>query len=140
LLERLSGGDAVLRLASLLPANPDVADTVAKRLKLSKAINKRLVLAAGRTASDAAHPRRLAYKLGMEAAQDRLNLLCEPGALASLEGWQPPRFPLSGGALVARGIKEGPDVARILKEIEERWISEGFPDSDRVQQMTNDLA
>jgi poly(A) polymerase len=140
LLERLSVGDAVLRLASLLPADPDVADTVAKRLKLSKAINKRLVLAAGRTASDAAHPQRLAYKLGMEAAQDRLNLLCEQGALASLEGWQPPRFPLSGGALVSRGIKEGPDVARILKAIEEQWISEGFPNSDRVQQMANDLA
>ncbi len=138
-LESLGDADAVLRLSSLLPANPDVTDTVAKRLKLSKAINKRLVLAAGRCADDATDPRRLAYKIGMEAARDRLTLLGERSALAALDGWELPRFPMSGGTLVARGIKEGPEVARILKAIEEQWISEGFPDAARVQKLANEL-
>ena len=46
-----------------------------------------------------------------------------------------PVFPLKGGAIVAHGITAGPDVARILKSLEARWVAEGFPDSDRVNQM-----
>ena len=33
----------------------------------------------------------------------------------------------SGGALVARGLAKGPDVARTLKRIEARWVAAGFP-------------
>ena len=46
-----------------------------------------------------------------------------------------PVFPLKGGAIVARGVTAGPDVARILKSLEARWIAEGFPGADRVNQM-----
>jgi poly(A) polymerase len=38
-----------------------------------------------------------------------------------------PRLPISGGALIGRGVPEGPIVARTLREIEDRWVEEGFP-------------
>lgn len=75
--------------------------------------------------------RALAYRLGREAALDRLLLAGQ--SIAPLDGWQAPVFPLKGGAIVARGIKAGPDVARLLKEVESRWIAEGFPDQARVE-------
>ncbi len=134
-LAKLSEPDAVRRLASLLPADVNIADTIAKRLKLSKAINKRLVLAAGRSASDAAYPRALAYRHGIEAARDRLILLGETEALSQLTGWHISILPISGGALIKRGVPAGPDVARTLKAIEEQWISEGFPDAARVEEI-----
>jgi poly(A) polymerase len=125
-------GDAVYRLASLLPADPAIADSVAKRLKLSKAITKRLVLAAGRSASDADKPRALAYRIGREGAVDRLALIGRQDRLALLDGWTIPKLPIGGGALVKRGLTAGPDVARALTAVEEQWIAEGFPDATRV--------
>jgi poly(A) polymerase len=135
----LTEADAVRRLAGLLPPNPAIADIVAKRLKLSKAINKRLVLAAGRGERDAANPRALAYARGIEGARDRLILLGEGEALKQLDGWTVPRLPISGGALVKRGVEAGPDVAHLLKLIEEQWISEGFPSAARVEAIADEV-
>jgi poly(A) polymerase len=135
----LRPGDAVHRLASLLPPDPGVADIVAKRLKLSKAITKRLVLASGREAADANDPRALAYRLGREAAVDRLMLIDRSDALDALDGWSIPHLPISGGALVKRGLIAGPDVARALKRVEEQWISEGFPGATRVEVIADEI-
>lgn len=130
--------DPVQRLAALLPPDPLTAENVAGRLRLSKAMTRRLVLAAGREPADAADPRGLAYRLGLEAACDRLMLSGAAAALATLDGWTPPRFPLSGGSIVARGIMAGPAVARILKAIETQWIAEGFPDEARVERLADE--
>ncbi|MBI1403568.1 MAG: CCA tRNA nucleotidyltransferase [Porphyrobacter sp.] len=125
--------DPVRRLAALLPPSPDVAETVAARLRLSKAQRGRLVAAAERTAADAAHPRALAYRLGPASAIDRLLLTGADARM--LAGWQPPAFPLKGGAIVARGISAGPAVARILQAVERRWVEEDFPDAARIEQL-----
>src|SRR5690606_22820617 len=123
------------RLAALLPKNAEVAEQVAARLRLSGAQRKRLVVAAART--DRSHdPRALAYRLGREEAIDRLLLAGED--ISSLLGWEIPQLPLKGGEIVARGIMAGPEVARIMKEIERRWIAEGFPDRRRVQAILED--
>ncbi len=127
-----SGGNPLRRLAALLPADPSLAGAVAHRLKLSKAAHKRLTLAAGRTEGDVANPQALAYRLGTEVAVDRLLLLNAPDAAAAIKEWAIPIFPLSGGAVVARGVKEGPEVARILKAVEAQWVAEGFPDEVRT--------
>jgi hypothetical protein len=37
--------------------------------------------------------------------------------------------PMTGGALVERGISKGPEVARLLRQVETQWIAEGFPDT-----------
>jgi poly(A) polymerase len=125
--------DPVRRLAALLPPSPDVAETVAARLRLSKAQRSRLVSAAERQAGDADNPKALAYRLTPPHAIDRLLLLgSDAGGLAD---WQVPVFPLKGGAIVARGVTAGPYIARLLQTIEARWVAEGFPSADRVNQM-----
>lgn len=131
--------DSIRRLASLLPADPARVEAVAKRLKLSKVATKRLVLAAARAPVDAANPRALAYRIGIEAAVDRLMLGGQGEALAALKGWRVPVFPLSGGAIVARGIKAGPEVARLLQAVEAQWLAEGFPDAPRAEAIADAL-
>jgi poly(A) polymerase len=125
--------DPVRRLAALLPPMPDIAETVAARLRLSKAQRGRLVAAAERKPDDAANPKALAYRLTPPVATDRL--LLTGGDARVIAGWQVPVFPLKGGAIVARGVTAGPLVARLLQQIEARWVAEGFPDADRVNQM-----
>lgn len=126
---------ALRRLAALLPPNPDLAEQVAARLRLSTAQKKRLILAAERS-GDSSNPRALAYRLGREAAIDRL-LLAQVD-ISPLIGWDLPEFPLKGGEIVDRGVVAGPEVARILKEIEQRWIFEGFPGRQRVHAMLDE--
>ena len=74
--------------------------------------------------------RALAYRLGRAAALDRL--LLAGADTAPLNGWEIPTFPLKGGDIVARGIQAGPDVSRLLKAVEARWVDEQFPDAARV--------
>lgn len=125
--------DPVRRLAALLPPMPEIAETVAARLRLSKVQRARLVAAAERQPDDAANPLALAYRLSLPVAIDRL--LLAGGDARALEGWSPPVFPLKGGAIVARGVTAGPAVARILQAVEARWVAEGFPDAGRIEAM-----
>jgi poly(A) polymerase len=125
--------DPVRRLAALLPPSADVAETVAARLRLSKAQRARLVTAAERVPADAAEPHALAYRLTLPVAVDRLLLAgADAGAL---KGWNLPAFPLKGGVIVARGITAGPAVARILQAVEARWVAESFPDAARIDEI-----
>ncbi len=132
--ERAEGAepDAVRRLAALLPPDARVADNVAARLRLSGAQKKRLMRLAGRLAISG-DPFALAYRETPAIACDLL--LLNGRSVALLAGWDPPLFPLKGGEIVARGVAAGPEVARILREVEERWVAEGFPPRDRVLAM-----
>ena len=67
----------------------------------------------------------------MDQALDRL--LLTGTDIAPLIGWAIPTFPLKGGEIVARGIKAGPDVARILQAVEDRWVDEAFPGEERIE-------
>ena len=123
---------ALRRLAALLPPQPALAEAVASRLRLSNSLKQRLATAAAR--SDApGDPFVLAYRLGHEAALDRL--LLAGAAIAPLAGWSSPRFPLKGGTVVERGVRAGPAVARILQTVEARWLAERFPGPDRVAEL-----
>lgn len=129
--------DPLRRLAALLPASPPVAETVAARLRLSKAQRARLVCAAGRVEEDRDDPRALAYAGGLDCAIDRLLLAgADP---APLLGWQVPELPLKGGEIVARGVGAGPEVARTLREVERRWVAEGFPARARVETILDEV-
>jgi poly(A) polymerase len=127
-------GSPLRRLAALLPADPALAQTVAARLKFSNAQRKRLALAADPAQPGDARP--LAHAIGLESARDRLLLRGSDDALArglaALNGWEPQRLPIGGGALVALGLKAGPVVAATLQAVERRWVEEGFPGEDRV--------
>jgi poly(A) polymerase len=124
--------DPLRRLAALLPPDPALAEQVASRFRLSSAQKKRLATAAARSDEQEA-PRALAYRLGRSEALDRLLLAGAPAQ--ALEDWDIPQFPLKGGEIVARGVSAGPEVARTLRSIEERWIAEGFPPRERVLDM-----
>ncbi|MGN6619753.1 MAG: CCA tRNA nucleotidyltransferase, partial [Sphingomonas sp.] len=86
-------------------------------------------------------PRPLAYRLGTDLALDRWLLHADQpleGAIV-IRDWPVPRLPLTGGAIVARGIAKGPDVARLLRAIEARWIAEEFPGAARVDQLADEI-
>lgn len=129
---------ALRRLAALLPPTPSIAETVAARLRLSKVQRARLIGAAERQDSDGEAPRALAYAEGIETAIDRLLLTGQDPA--SLIGWQVPELPLKGGEIVARGTSAGPEVARILREVERLWVAEAFPPRTRVLELLDKVA
>ena len=125
--ERQAGidGDPLRRLAALLPPDSAIADEIAVRLRLSKKARKRLACDVAERPPEA--PRALSYRLGAECAVDRLLLAGRADDAAAIAGWKAPRLPIGGGALIARGLPEGPVVARTLKAIEDQWVKEGFP-------------
>ncbi|KQM63397.1 polynucleotide adenylyltransferase [Sphingomonas sp. Leaf17] len=122
----------IRRLATLIPA--DAAEPVGARLRLSNADRKRLIAATGGPGDEGA--RALAYRVGIDGAVDRL--LIAGVDIAGLRGFTPPVLPITGGALVARGLRKGPDVAAMLRMVETRWIAEGFPDADRTAAIADD--
>jgi poly(A) polymerase len=84
-------------------------------------------------------PKALAFHIGVEGAIDRI--LLDPDApiegIEPLEGWTPPQLPIGGGALIARGLTPGPDVAKALGEVQRLWVEEGFPDDERVSEIAD---
>lgn len=128
--------DGLRRLAALVPPIPSLAETIAARLRLSKQQRSRLVCAAARQDSDSAAARALAYREGLDCARDRL--LLAGADLAPLGDWDVPVFPLKGGAIVARGVAAGPQVARIYQAVERRWVEEGFPDETRIAALVDE--
>ena len=129
--ERAAGiaPDPLRRLSALLPADAEVATSVAARLKLSNKAKKRLAGAA--ELSLGPNPQSLAYRVGTESAVDRLLLAGKPAEAHEIAAWVPPRLPISGGRLIARGVPEGPEVARTLKRIEDTWEAAGFPTGEQ---------
>jgi poly(A) polymerase len=124
--ERESGlaADPLRRLAALLPRDPQIAGAVVTRLKLSNRAKARIRCACQ---SDIAEPKAAAYREGVECAVDRLLLNGNPSKAAAIASWTPPRLPIGGGALIKRGLAEGPAVSRVLRAIEDRWIAADFP-------------
>jgi poly(A) polymerase len=125
--------DPMRRMAALLPAAPPVAEAVAARLRLSRKQRQRLACAAARDMRDGENPRALAYTFGTDCAVDRL--LLTGGDARAIVDWDRPRFPLKGGEIVARGVAAGPEVAAIMRRIEQRWVEEGFPARARIDEL-----
>lgn len=129
---------AVRRLTALAPQNREIADQIAARLKLSNKARKRMALAL--TPIDPAMSlNELAYRRGVEGAADGwlLDQSRDPALLTILQDWRKPAFAVGGGALIARGLAPGPDVAKALREVEEQWIAEGFPERARLDQIAD---
>ena len=117
--------DALRRLAALLPRDSGVAEDIASRLRLSNKARKRLACSASPDLLSA--PQSLAYRLGKDCAIDRLLLASKSKEAAEIAKWKAPRLPIGGGALIQRGLTEGPIVARTLRKIEDQWVAAGFP-------------
>jgi poly(A) polymerase len=128
--------DPLRRLAALLPRDPEVVAQIAARLKLSNKARKRLACAASEAMDSS--PQALAYRIGTECAADRLLLAGEIAEAAAIAAWKAPRLPIGGGDLIARGLEEGPVVARTLKQIDQRWVEAGFPTGDAFERIVRD--
>jgi poly(A) polymerase len=122
--------DPVRRLSALLPADPETAETIAARLKLSNKARKRIASAADGDLS--ANRQALAYWVGAESAQDRLLLAGRTDDAAALSDWPVPRLPVTGGQLIKRGVPQGPLVAKTLQAIERAWVAAGFPSGEAL--------
>jgi poly(A) polymerase len=133
--------DAVLRLAALLPDGTEAAHAVADALKLSNADRLRLEEALSGEAVphhlSAPEARRVLYRIGAARFRDKIMLfwasaLRATGGLRARvllemgENWQRPRFPLTGRDVMAAGVPQGPDVGRILAEVEDWWVANDF--------------
>jgi poly(A) polymerase len=128
--------DPMRRLAALLPGDAATAEQIAGRLRLSNKARKRLGCAVERDCGSSAQA--LAYRLGTDCATDRL-LLCGMSDAASLIAtWKAPRLPIGGGALIKRGLTQGPVVARTLRRIEDRWVAAGFPTGNDFEQIVSE--
>ena len=148
--EQLFTQDPLLRLAALLPSRSGVAETVAKRLRLSNAQQARLtgVLAGPgepqplrdvRIVSwmSPREMRRAVYRLGRGVFQDRIKLAwaaSERSAagpqwrmlLVYADTWEPPQLPLSGEEIMAAGVPKGPLMSVVRREVEEWWVDLDF--------------
>jgi poly(A) polymerase len=127
--------DPLRRLSALLPRDPAIAGTIASRLKLSNRARKRIVCAAE---SEMDEPRAMAYRSGTECAVDRLLLAGSAPDAKDVAAWTPPRLPVTGGALIKRGLKEGPVVSKTLRHIEDRWILAGFPKGTELDSIVSE--
>jgi len=141
--EALFRHDALLRLAALLPDDPQEAETVASRLRLSNAQKDRLVaaLSPGRPLAADMSPKAVrqgVYRLGAQTFCDRV-LLAWAGSdgaaatsawravLALAEGWTAPKLPLTGEAVMAAGASKGPSVGKVMRAVEDWWVENDFP-------------
>lgn len=129
--------DPIRRLAAILPADAAANEAVGARLKLSKAERQALISAIRPDFVEG--PLALAYRIGPERALDRLLVAGDVAGATAAMAWIPPRLPLSGGSLIGRGLSKGPDVAKALRQIEDRWIAEGFPDDSRAGQIADSV-
>lgn len=129
-------GNALLRLAALLPEGAEMARSVAQRLRFSKEQKKYLIAL---LTAEEEKPLSLAWAIGKEEAIARFLLSDRDeatvnSAIALLKNWERPVFPLKGGDLIAKGLPAGPLVATILQNIQKAWVEAAFPNSDWVQE------
>jgi poly(A) polymerase len=126
--------DAVRRLAALTVTGAGAA--VAETLKLSNADRDRVIaVSAARPefdASDASLVRRQIYDLGNALALDLLLVdWAEPDidaqrAFEVVRNWPRPELPVKGRDLSALGVPAGPEIGRLLKDLEDWWIAGDF--------------
>lgn len=127
--------DPILRLAALVARD---TRAVADRLKLSNAQRDRLLalraIPAAELDGDHATQRRALYRWGPALYSDRVLLAAAtrrgPGDVSRLlrlaQAWKPPRFPLRGRDLVAAGIAPGPQIGKLLADLEAWWVAGDF--------------
>lgn len=135
--------DPLLRLGALLPDDAGQAEALARRLRLSNAQRARLVAMLGADEKifcymSVRETRRAAYRLSPAAMRDVAmlrwaedpkragNMVQWRALLPMIESWQPPTLPLSGEQVKLAGVPEGPEIGRVLAEVEAWWIDADF--------------
>lgn len=129
--------DAVQRLACLIDAKLEVAESLGNKLKLSKKTKNRLLdmcsitIKSGMTLQQ---KQAVLYSVGKQKFLDQIIVFCAKneniGELKSMielaDMWQIPIFPVTGSDLLAHDVASGPEMGKVLKTMEQHWISSGF--------------
>ena len=142
---KVSEPDPIRRLACLIAGNDDAmsaANAVAARWRLSTDDGARLaalVESAEPLRPDLDLPARdrLLYRRGQALFRDLVllawvtemkgeNETAWRKMLKRAKEWEAPTFPVTGADVLALGIPEGPEVGRLLREVEDWWIENDF--------------
>jgi len=131
--------DPLRRLGALAATDAAAAEAVGARLKLSRAERERLAAFAAppwpvALDGDGRAQRRALYHLGAALYRDLVLLRATESGdadrardlLTRADAWTPPRLPLKGRDVTARGIAAGPIVGQLLAEIEAWWEDGDF--------------
>ena len=146
--------DRIRRLAALvIDTNYDRPFTDAFWLRASGEIG-RFVSLVGVSNSLILHlnrhdPRHLIYELGPAQFRDLVMLAwadqgndkaSRRAMLEIVDTWEPPALPVRGADVVARGVKEGPEVGELLRKVENWWIASDFaPDREALLDLLDAL-
>jgi tRNA nucleotidyltransferase/poly(A) polymerase len=145
-----------LRLATLACRVREDAERIAAHLRLANAEREAMAVVLDAFCEippglDERAARAALYRMGPSLYRDAVLLRAArtrrgdpPTDWRSLwslpERWQAPRFPLTGSDVLEVGVRPGPDVGALLRQLEASWIAEDFgPDRHalvaRLQQM-----
>ena len=134
-------GKCLIKLAYLaLSANIDMI-VVSKYLSLSNKTKNHLIKISANLnlPVNILEIKKNIYKMGAELAKDNYILLSSIASkrpskdiLKFIDKWQVPKFPINGNDIVKTGIKDGAQIGKISKLIEEWWIEGGFS-ADRAK-------
>jgi tRNA nucleotidyltransferase/poly(A) polymerase len=134
--------DAILRLAALAIFTGEDSGRLSLKLRLSSQEATELAALAAihpkvAAGMDKASLETLLYKLGPQAYLGRLLIAWASQGASPDDGrwrfaaglaasWQRPEFPLKGADLIALGMKPGPALGALLRELEDEWAAGGF--------------
>ncbi|GGB05095.1 cytidine(C)-cytidine(C)-adenosine (A)]-adding enzyme [Brucella endophytica] len=141
--------DPLLRLMSIVPPNAERMEALGARLKMSNAERARLEAwaRAGTVGPEFSEQalKKIVYRGNKQAVRDRIQLvyaaarqeaigsdkaMIRAGGFARLleavDGYEAPVFPVTGGDLLALGVKKGPRLGEMLRSLETIWIDSGF--------------
>lgn len=135
--------DPLLRLQAMVPPDPERMLRLASRLKLSNEERDRLSLWAltPAIAADTSDDQlaKLLYLGDLQGAVDRLRhalatargrdekqAVAYAHLLGFAEHWNAPEFPIKGRDLTELGMRAGPELGSLLKELEKAWVDSDF--------------
>ena len=132
----------IRRLAALAARIEEDAARLTARLRLSNAEAARLGVMAAREPAiwremGDVLSKQVLYRLGGERFRDRVLIAWAKSADGKADAawrrlsqlpdlWTPPRFPVNGQDLMARGLKAGPEIGAALRELEAKWIASDY--------------
>ncbi|MDP2206870.1 MAG: CCA tRNA nucleotidyltransferase [Alphaproteobacteria bacterium] len=134
-----SPGFIMRRLAAVLEVTVQGVIDLSEELRLSREQSQQLLMLVEPDVAisldmDQKSTRRAVYRLGNDVVRSLLLLLAADSGqerhLQDIYGWatafRAPRFPLVGNDVLALGVPPGPDVGRILRDIEDWWAAQDF--------------
>ncbi len=157
-LEAEDAPDSLRRLGALVEMDRAAAARLGERLRFSNGEKRRLLAMAAPMMELAPDARdldrqRLFYRqpapvfdaVSLAAAEalarGRLTRRQLAPWLAGARSWVAPDFPLGGQDVIALNIAPGPDIGRLLAEVEDWWVAQGFaPDAEACRARLRELA